>query len=295
MEKLEYKKSGTSKKKRAATTNHKNNNKNKQSSKKMQVKKQNKIKKEIVKSKKKMNKKKITIVLLILFILILIILGILAITLPVFNVESFQIEGSQKYSMDEILEKSELKIDENIFIQLFKGVSKNINELPYVKKVEISIVWPNKLDIKITEREGAFFVFDKDANKFYRIDDEGYILEEAVITDKKSNELLTYGFIFDDEVVLGSRLKDIDLSKISIYNSIKQQFDKNEISGSITKVNFENSLTTITLNDKLNVIFPNDTDIGYKMSFFKSILAKIGEDSVGIIDMTKTDPDFSSF
>ena len=178
---------------------------------------------------------------------------------------------------------------------MLKRDQNNINSLSYIQSVNINIVWPNKLDIKITERVSVYFAFDKEKNKFYKIDKEGYILEEGNITEKTNNELLVYGFIFDDEVILGSRIKEVDISKINIFNNIKEEFDKNSINGSITKVNFENSLTTITLNDKLNVIFPNDTDIEYKMSFFKSILSKIGEDSVGVIDMTKTDPVFSSF
>ena len=66
------------------------------------------------------------------------------------------------------------------------------------------------------------------------------------------------------------------------------------INGNITKVDFENSLTTITLNDKLNVIFPNDTNLKYKMDFLNSILKKNG-DLQGVIDMTKNDPVFSIF
>ena len=54
-------------------------------------------------------------------------------------------------------------------------------------------------------------------------------------------------------------------------------------------------MTTITINDKLNIIFPNDTDLEYKMVFLKTILQSIAEDSVGVIDMTKTRPTYSSF
>ena len=46
-----------------------------------------------------------------------------------------------------------------------------------------------------------------------------------------------------------------EVMEMKIDSYIKEQFDKSGINGSITKVNFENSLTTITLNDKLNVIF----------------------------------------
>ena len=75
----------------------------------------------------------------------------------------------------------------------------------------------------------------------------------------------------------------------------KVKFNENKINGNITKVSFENSLTTITINDKLNIIFPNDTDLEYKMVFLKTILQSIPEDSVGVIDMTKTRPTYSSF
>ena len=90
------------------------------------------------------------------------------------------------------------------------------------------------------------------------------------------------------------------LSGIVKYDKVdktpkKVEFKKDEISGKITKVSFENSLTTITINDKLNIIFPNDTDLEYKMVFLKTILKSIAEDSVGVIDMTKTRPTYSSF
>ena len=44
-----------------------------------------------------------------------------------------------------------------------------------------------------------------------------------------------------------------------------------------------------------NIVDMVDMELDYKMSFLKGILAKIGEDSVGVIDMTKTNPTYSSF
>ena len=288
MKKLEYKNSSASKKRSASskTTNRKSETKTTNEKKTVN-------KNSYYKSKKKTKNVKLVIFIIIAVIIIAAI--VLLFTLPVFKVESFTIEGTEKYTVDEIVEKSGLKVNENIFFQLLKGVSKNINELPYVDSASVKIIFPNKLDIKIKERTYYFFAFDKEKNKFYRIDKNGYIMDEANINDKQNDELLVYGFIFDNEVVFGTRLKDVDISKIVAYENIKNEFEKTNIEGSITKVNFENSLTTITLNDKLNVIFPNDDDVKYKMSFFKSILDKIGEDSVGVIDMTKDNPVFSSF
>lgn len=315
------KKVGTSRKRKAVqdiktTTKNKNKNNNNNLSKKskqkvsqskgpknkVKVKKEYKNKeiysdsKNLKKSNTKTKTKGKTKIILTFFIIGIIAVGAyLLCTLPYFSIESFEINGTEKYSVEEVAEKGNLRKGRNIFIQLLKGISKNINELPYVKKANVKIMLPNKLKINVTERKPYFIAFDKDHNVFYKIDEEGYILEKADITEKKEDELLTYGFIFDDETVLGTRLKEVDLSKIEIYNNVRKEFEISKINGEITKVNFENSLTTITLNDKLNVIFPNDTDIKYKMSFFKNILEKIGEDSVGVIDMTKTDPVYSIF
>ena len=136
---------------------------------------------------------------------------------------------------------------------------------------------------------------DKDSGKFFSLSEDGYILEEVDINKKTNDEILITGITFDNDVMLGKKINDIDLSKIDIYKKIEKEFKKDNISGNITKVSFENSLTTITINDKLNIIFPNDTDLEYKMVFLKTILQSIAEDSVGVIDMTKTRPTYSSF
>ncbi len=284
MKKLEYKNSRTS------------NTKKKKNDVKQDINKKTNNVKNNVNNVRKPKSKKRKIVVLLIVILVLLIVGIsLLLTLPYFNATNFEIEGTGRYSKEELVEKADLKLGENIFIQFFKGVSGNITKLPYIDSASIKIKFPNKLSIKVVERQSCYLAFDKEKNAFYKIDKSGYILEEGTIESKTPTELLVYGFVFDNEVVFGTRLKDIDISKLASYDNIKKEYEKSGINGAITKVNFENSLTTITLDDKLNVIFPNDTDIKYKMSFFKSILAKIGDDSVGVIDMTKENPVFSSF
>ena len=276
MKKLEYKARGTSSKSKRNASNRKSNAK-------------------INVNKKRNNKSKKKIVIGIVIFVIVVVSITLLCTLPYFNISSIDIKGTNKYTKEEIIEKSGIKLNENIFICLVKGVSSRINDLPYIKSAHVKINLPSKLEINVTERESYFLAFDKDTNIFYKIDKLGYILEQGKIEEKTNQELLTYGFIFNDEVLGDNKLNNIDMSKIKVYENIKNEFEKSGINGSITKLNFENSLTTITLNDKLNVIFPNDTDIKYKMSFLKGIINNIGEDSVGEIDMTKEKPVFSRF
>lgn len=212
-----------------------------------------------------------------------------------FNIIAFNLDGTEKYTSDQITEKLGINIGENIFIQTLSADKKKIAEFPYIESVDFDFHLPNVLSIKVVERIPKYFAYDKEKNTFFKIDENGYILEQSKIENKSENELLVYGITFDDEVVLGDKVNEIDMSKIFVFLDVKNEFEKSGINRNITKVNFENSLTTLTLNDKLNVIFPNNDDLTYKMALLGEILKSIGEDAVGTVDLNKTDPTYSSF
>lgn len=244
----------------------------------------------------KKKKKRIGLIIFIILLLCSVSVGIyLLCTLKAFDLQKISIQGITKYSEEEIIQKSELQLNTNVFLDYFKGAVKKIEELPYIDSAKLSVKLPNQINIDVKERVSTYFVFDKEKNRFFRLDKDGYILEESDINKKTSEELLTFGITFDDEVSFGSKINEIDITKLYVYTEIENEFYQSGISGKITKANFENSLTTITLNDKLNVVLPNNTNLKYNMAFLKGIIQKIGEDKVGVIDMTKNKPTFSSF
>lgn len=247
-----------------------------------------------VKERKK--KRKVARIIFFFVIFGAMIAGVyLLLTLKAFNLENVELNETMKYSKEDIVNKAGIEVGKNIFIEYFTSDKKAVTTLPYVESIKLKLKLPNGIKIDVVERTSKYFAYDKDNNKFLSLSDDGYILEEVDINSKKNDEILLTGVTFDDEVMLGKKINDTDLSKIEIYKKIEKEFKKDEISGKITKVSFENSLTTITINDKLNIIFPNDTDLEYKMVFLKTILQSIAEDSVGVIDMTKTRPTYSSF
>lgn len=241
-------------------------------------------------------KRKATKIIFIFFIIGILISGIyLLLTLENFNLVKVNLNETSKYSKQDIVNKAGIEVGKNIFIEYFKSDKKAVTTLPYVESIKLRLKLPNEININVVERTSKYFAYDKDSGKFFSLSEDGYILEEIDINGKKNDEILLTGVTFDDDVMLGKKINDIDLSKIDIYKKIEKEFKKDNISGNITKVSFENSLTTITINDKLNIIFPNDSDLEYKMVFLKTILQSIAEDSVGVIDMTKTRPTYSSF
>ena len=283
--------SGTSNSKKISKTKSSSKKKSSTKSKGKSIKYDEKIMINERKKKKRTSK----IIFIFFFIGVLIAVGYLLCTLEAFNLKNINLNETEKYSKEEIVSKAGIEIGKNTFLEFFTSDKKNVSTMPYVESIKLSVKFPNEINIEVIERTGKYYAYDKDKNIFYILSEDGYILENADINNKKEDEILLVGITFDNEVMLGKKINDIDLTKLKIFKKIEKEFIDDKINGKITKISFENSLTTITINDKLSVIFPNDTDLEYKMVFLKTILESIPEDSVGIIDMTKTKPTYSSF
>ncbi len=256
-----------------------------------------KVKKENVKTVKDMKRtKKVKQVVITLFILAVIFTSAyLVFNLEVFNVKEIEFSGTEKYTSDQICNSLNLKKNSNIFYQYITYNKDNLSDFPYIENANVNMKFPDKLTVKVTERKSVYFAYDKEQNRFFRLSSNGYILEESDINSKTQDELLVFGIPFDTEVKFGTKINDISISNLNMYSNIKNVYDKSGINKSITKVNFENSLTTITLDDKLNVVLPNTTNLEYNITLLKTILENMSGDPVGGIDMTKNKPTFSSF
>lgn len=245
--------------------------------------------------KKKKGKKAFIIILIFLIIGILASGCYLLFTSSTFDVSEVELNGTERYTKEEIMSSLDISLGKNIFIEFFSYNKENINKFPYLSDINLNIKLPNKIQLNVSERTSKYLAYDKEKNKFFKIDEDGYILEEGKIEEKTEDETLVYGITFADEIVFGEKINEIDYSKILTYLNVKKEYENSGIGMTITKVSFENSLTTLTLDDKLIVKFPNEIELEYKMNFLKGIIEKLPAESVGVIDMTKDKPIFSSF
>lgn len=253
-----------------------------------------------VNKKKSAKKQKRNNKFLKIFLIIIIILSILGFGIyyllnnSYFNLEKIEVTGYENYTPEFVKETLEIQYGNNIFKEWFKALKHEKTALSFAKEIDIKFVIPNTLTVNISPRNSAYFAYNSENGKYYSLDNEYYILEEVNIEDIK-DEIIIQSITFDDNVVIGSRLNEIDIKKIGTFLNIKKSYDEMIGYGKVTKVNFANSLTTIVINGKLNIIFQNDNNLAYNMSFLKGILEKLEENPVGTIDMTKTNPTFSSY
>jgi cell division septal protein FtsQ len=249
-------------------------------------------KKNIIKRKSK--RKLIIITTLIALALVAISLSYYLLKTPKFNITSIVVSGNTKASIDEVINNSGIKLGDNIVESTFTIDKKTILNMPYISNVNVSINFPSEFIIQLTERKSLYYAFDKEKNLYYKLDENGIILEKCDNLLQKEEELLVNGITFDNDVKINTQINEIDYSKLLIYRKIEKEFIDTFPNIEITKVSFENSLTKIYLNDKIEVILPNDTNLKYNLTFLKDIIDNIG-DKQGTIDMTKENPTFISF
>jgi len=251
-----------------------------------------------VKRRNKSKNKRKKFLLVTIFILVLLVgLIYFLTTFQAFNIEDTVIEGTERYSKDELTSKLGIQNGNNIFVQMYLSSKINYSDLSYIDDIKIKMASNDKIKLKISERQSLYIAFNKENNKYYRLDKKGYILEECDVSSKTEDEVVLLGISFDTEVVTGSKISDVYLNKINSYLNIKQEYEATTLKdyGIITKVKFDNYLVTITINDKLNVILQDNNNLKYKMSLLQGIIGKLTVDSVGTIDMTKGNPVYSAY
>ncbi len=244
---------------------------------------------------KQKNKNSFSIVVTFFLVALLIAIVITVFFHPVFNLKDVEIVGTNRYTSDQVVSSSNLKLNENIFVQVLKNGNIDLSKLPYIKSYKYEYKLPDKIVVSVIERTPLYIAYNKDVNKYYLIDGEGYILEESKPEKTSEEQVFVYGIVFSEDFDVGDKINDIDKSKLNMFLNIKNELKNVIASASVTKVSFENALTIITLNDKLNVVFSDDKNLKYVIAFLSEIINNVGIDSIGTIDMTKKNPTFSAY
>ena len=76
---------------------------------------------------------------------------------PMFNIKNIVVTGNSKISSETIIEGSQLKTDENIFLTWLPSYEKKVEGLDYIEDCNISRILPDTLEIAVTERQPAAY------------------------------------------------------------------------------------------------------------------------------------------
>ena len=189
-----------------------------------------------------------------------------------FNVSNIEVIGNSKNSAQTYISLSGINISQtNIFAFTGKSIEKKLKENPYVESVEVKKVFPNTLELHITERTIAYQV--KYLNSYIYLNEQGYILE---INEEKQNVPTIEGITtIQSNIQLGQRLVNEDLLKLDTILKIVNYLKYNNTPDSkLTLINAEdisNYILEFKEDDKI-VYIGDSSSITEKMTAVVKIL-----------------------
>ena len=244
------------------------------------------VKNRKAKAKKEKTKKSLVvkIVVLVLLIILCIVLFLLS---SVFNIREIKVNNNNKISTEEIINLSQLKINENMFKTSNNTIRNRLKQNPYIEDVQINKKLNGVIELSIIEREATFCI--KYIDKYAYLNNQGYVLElspEPILVP----ELI--GITTPEENIKpGNRLDNLDLEKLDTVIKIVASAKSLEIDSLITGIDISNDKDYLIYlaGEFKTVHFGDISDKNDKMAWIKEIVEqKKGEEGeIFVNDLSK--------
>ncbi len=204
--------------------------------------------------------------LLLLSLIIIILLLILLFT-PLLQIKKINCTGNSKIPADEIISASKIQIGDNIIRTSKNKAIDLIDDIPYVKSVEISKKLPSTINIKIVEcKVHSYIVVNK---KYVYLDDEGKVLETSDKLPEQGRSLLVAGKIKSYEV--NEIIEFENDSYLNTYKTLVQTLKDSVFAGMVTNIDISDANNlSFTVNEEFTVVLGDINNLDYKINILAS-------------------------
>ncbi|WP_058485624.1 cell division protein FtsQ/DivIB [Defluviitalea phaphyphila] len=227
------------------------------------------------------NKNKLSFTKIFTFIILIVIFFLTVFTSPIFSVKDILIYGNEHYSEEEIIEKINFKLGDNLFLFRKKKIEKLLCEDPYIKEANIKISWPNKIQIKLEERKVIGYV--PYVGTYLYIDKDGRVLETSKHYSK--NVPIVQGLEFD-YFQIGEILPVKNKESLHIIAVMAQMILKYNLLQDIIKIDVSDPEDTHLYIKKLDVAMGGIDQFDKKIQWLIEIMDIY---DMGKIDLTNID------
>lgn len=237
---------------------------------------------------KKENKNSGASVIIFFFILVIFSLCIGIVFSPSFDVSEVIAQDGVNVGSGEIISVAEIKIGVNILKQKYKTIKSNILSLPYIKDVNIKLIFPDKVEINYTEREPYALI--KYLESYVVVDKFGYILE--IIKENRFENLpIIYG-IDAESYDLGESLQDTARLKYQNVITLLETAKQREFPYKIYEIDYEkiSEVKFWVKGFEIDVIYGeiNKNILSDKLNYLAVVLSKL-EGKQGKLDISSDD------
>jgi len=217
----------------------------------------------------------------------LLICGALLLGISVFfKISVIRVEGSTKYSQEQIISASGIKIGDNLFfVNKSAAISKIFKALPYIDEVKkVSRNLPNELIITVSDAQAVAFVQNGDN---YWLVDKSCKLLEKVGSDGISG-IAIIG-LFPIQPVAGQKLApgESEKPKVSYVESVLAELGEYGMTPDVTYIDITNTGDLIfDYKGRFKVKLGKNENLSDKFNLLKESVGYLSPVATGTIDLT---------
>ncbi|MGL5259692.1 MAG: cell division protein FtsQ/DivIB [Lachnospiraceae bacterium] len=210
-------------------------------------------------------------------------LGILlffAIFFYVFQVKSIIIEGNTNHTNEEIMDFIfQSPLDRNSIVLFLKYRNKGIEDIPFIERMDISILSPAEIKISVYEKTVSGFV--EYLGKYMYFDREGIVVESSNIKAEGIPQIVGLKFNY---MILHEKLPIENNAIFDAILSMSQLLTKNELV--VDKIVFDTNNKITLVFDEIRINLGELDNIDDKLDKVKNILPEL-EGKSGVLRMDK--------
>lgn len=202
-------------------------------------------------------------------VLLLILLGALYYVETTYSVRTVYVEGNSHYTDEEIADRIMVgHLGHNSIYLNFKYHNREIEDIPFVSAIEVEILSPDTVRIKVYEKSFAGYV--SYLGRYMYFDRDGTVVESSEMETAGIPEVTGLKF---DHVVMYEKLPVEDDKIFARILDITQSLDKYELHAD--KLFFDREYKVTLYFDEVRVQIGDNSNIDEKFSRLKSILPEL--------------------
>lgn len=236
------------------------------------------IKKQTHRRRRKRRRLKVQFYIILLCIFLSII-GVLAYTV-LFPTQKITVTGQSRYSTDEILNISDIRIGKSIFQIDTNSVKSRIQTaLPYIDNVEISRKLPYEILIKVSDAVPCYAFAHE--NSYFLVSETGKTLEK--VADKPEGVIIVSGLRINSPVA-GHYIEYSDSDQRLLLEQLQQGIMSRELG-----INYIDLADTVDIKlvyeNRILIELGSSIELGYKLAHMAAVLNEIGPDDEGTLNL----------
>lgn len=204
---------------------------------------------------------------ILIFIILIVIFFLVLFTSPIFSVNKIKIHGNEHFSDEQIIEKINFKLKDNIFLLQKKKVERLLCEDPYIESANIEINWPNQIQINIDERKVVGYV--PYVGTYLYIDKDGRVLETSA--SYTENLPIVQGLEFD-YFQIGQVIPVKNQGSLNVVVTMAQMMLKYNLFQEIIKIDVNDPTDTHLYVKKLDISMGGIEEFDKKIQWMIQIM-----------------------